>query len=70
MNALVIIRTQKAICFHDTFYCLGSDIEAVRNGVESINSYKRTYEQVKSTKEQMIIENDEIMCYPVVEPNF
>lgn len=67
--APVEIQTQRVICFHDTFYMIGSNKDAVSKGVESEGVHKRTYEQVNSTKEEMIIENEEIMCFPVIEPS-
>lgn len=67
--APIEIQTQKVICFHETFYMIGSNKEAVSKGIEAEGVYKRTYEQVKSTKEDMIKNNEEIMCYPVIEPS-
>jgi len=66
--APVKIETQKVICFHETFYMIGTNKEAVSRGVEAEGVHKRTYEQVKSTKKDMVAENEEIMCFPVIEP--
>ena len=67
--APVEIQTQRVICFHEDFYMIGSNKEAVSRGIETEGVYKRTYKQVNSSKEEMIIENEEIMCYPVIEPS-
>lgn len=67
--APVEIRTSKVICFHKTFYTLGSNKEAVSKGLEIEGVHKRTYKQIKKTRKQMILMNEEIMCYPVINPS-
>lgn len=67
-GAPIEILTQKVVCFHDEFYCIGSDINAVRQGIKNENSYKRYYAQFHATKEGMMKENEEIWCLPTVEP--
>jgi len=69
MAAPVVIQTQRVICFHETFYMIGANKEAVSKGIEAEGVHKRTYKQVNRSKEEMIKMNEEIMCFPVIEPS-
>lgn len=83
--ASVINLSVSVICFHDTFYCIGTDKEKVSKGIEdntemrNIDSsknwnrgvrlcMKKTYASINSTKEKMMQENEDIFCFPVIEP--